>query len=130
MTPVRPLTSAERRSFDHVSHRTRHRALVASIPWLPRGFAGLTLGRFVLLARPQPTDGSSTLIAHELVHVEQWDQRGRIGFLRWYLGDFARELRIRRSWMPSYQAIRAEVEARERTRTWWNQAKGPAAPRR
>lgn len=123
---MRTLTPQERAAFLHVTDRTRDRARVYSIPWLPGRFAGLTLGRFVLLARAQGSDGSSTLLAHELVHVEQWDRQGTIGFLRWYLGDFLRELRIRRSWMGAYQAIEAEVEARERTRRWWNATKVPS----
>lgn len=116
----RLLTSPERLAFDHVQERTLQRVVVVNIPWLPGTFAGLTLDRFILLARPQPEDGSSTLLAHELVHVEQWDDRGIIGFAWWYVSNFLREYRQRRKWMNAYRALDAEVEARSRTRDWWN----------
>ncbi|NNF53357.1 MAG: hypothetical protein HKN03_02835 [Acidimicrobiales bacterium] len=116
----RTLTSPERLAFDHVEERTLQRAVVVCIPWLPGTFAGLTLDRFILLARPQRADGSSTLLAHELVHVEQWDDRGMIGFAKWYVANFVREYRHRRKWMASYRALEAEVDARARTRDWWN----------
>jgi hypothetical protein len=121
----RSLSPEEMLSFDHVSETVRQRTIVFDIPWLPGRFAGVTLGRMILLARPQPDDGTSTLIAHELVHVEQWARRGVFGFLLWYLGDFWRQLRTRRQWMPAYRAVRAEVQARDRTRTWWNQRHQP-----
>lgn len=121
MSVGRSLTSPELHAFDHVSERTRHRAVVVGIPWLPGTFAGLTLGRYILLARPESDDGSSTLLAHELVHVEQWDHRGIIGFAGWYVADFLQEYRHRRKWMDAYRALEAEVEARARTRVWWNE---------
>ena len=116
----RPLTQPERTAFDHVQKRTLQRAVVVSIPWLPGAFAGITLDRFILLARPQPDDGSSTLLAHELVHVEQWDDRGIVRFAWWYVSNFVGEYRQRRNWMDAYRALDAEVEARARTRDWWN----------
>lgn len=122
---LRRLTLEEHRAFDHVSERTRQRARLVAVPWLPHTFAGLTLGPLVLLDRAQPTDGSSTLIAHELVHVEQWQRHGPLRFLVWYLGDFVRQYRTRRSWMESYRAIDAEVEARRRTRRWWDEQRQP-----
>ncbi len=117
----RSLSTAETTAFDHVPESVRSRTVLLDVPWLPGTFAGVTLGRYILLARPQRDDGSSTLIAHELVHVDQWTQRGVFGFLVWYLGDFWRQLRTRRRWMPAYRAVRAEVQARDRTRTWWEQ---------
>jgi hypothetical protein len=117
----RSLSTAEMAAFDHVPETVRNRTILFDIPWLPGSFAGITLGRYILLTRPPRDDGSSTLIAHELVHVDQWSQRGAVRFLAWYLGDFWRELRSRRQWMPAYRAVRAEVQARERTRHWWEQ---------
>jgi len=85
---------------------------------MPGSFQGITLGRRVFLVGPQPQDGTSALIAHELVHVEQWADRGVLGFSRWYLTDFARELRSHRKWMPAYRRITAEVEARQGASQW------------
>ncbi|NNE96833.1 MAG: hypothetical protein HKN24_12475 [Acidimicrobiales bacterium] len=114
----RPLTDAERRSYTHVDSPTRDRARIRSLPWLPGRFQGITLGRNVFLAIEQPDDGTSGLIAHELVHVEQWADRRVFGFLGWYLADFLRNLRIERHWMRAYRAVEAEREARRRTQAW------------
>ena len=117
---IRPLSPSEVAAYDHVQARARARARIIMIPWLPGNFAATTLGRFVLLARPQPTDGTSALLAHELVHVEQWGQQGRVRFVVGYVSNFLAEFRRRRRWMDSYRALDAEIEARDRTRNWWN----------
>ena len=120
----RPLTDAERRSYAHVDVATRDRARIRSLPWMPGAFQGITLGRNVFLAKEQPDDGTSVLIAHELVHVEQWANRRPLGFLRWYLADFAKNLVAKRHWMRAYRAIEAEEEARKRTQ-YWTQIRRP-----
>ena len=114
----RLLTDAEQRSYVHVDKATRDRARIGSLPWMPGTFQGITLGRNVFLAKDQPDDGTSVLIAHELVHVEQWAERKVFGFLCWYLVDFAKNLIAERHWMRAYRAIEAEREARMRTQYW------------
>ncbi len=59
--------------------------LVIGAP-LPPGADGLTLGRFVLI-RPGHEE-SPYLLAHELVHVRQYRERGVLGFLGRYLGRY------------------------------------------
>jgi hypothetical protein len=60
---------------------------------------------------------SKKLLAHELVHVLQYQQEGVWGFLIDYAGDFLVIFRKKdkwslRSWFESYQEIRHETEAR------------------
>ncbi len=114
----RPLTPSERVAYDHVSPATIDRARVRSLLWLPGTFTGLTLGRNIFLTTDEPPDGTSSLIAHELVHVEQFDDRGWLDFLRWYLSDFFRGLLAERNWMKAYRQVTAEEEARRSTHAW------------
>lgn len=114
----RPLTRAELDSYTHVPRALAERVRVSEIPALPGSYVGITLGRRILLATDVPDDGSSLLMAHELVHVRQWYEQGAIGFGRRYLASFLRSLPSTRSWNASYQAIPAEAEARERAAAW------------
>lgn len=55
-----------------------------------------------------------SLLAHESVHIEQWKEHGRLGFLGRYLTDY---LRNRLRGLPhteAYRAIRFEKEASSR----------------
>ncbi len=88
------------------------------LPFIPGGYQGITLGRFIGLTVDVPLDGSSTLLAHELVHVRQWRERGSLGFLRWYLGGFVRNLWRTRNWRRAYRDNPAEVEARAEASAW------------
>ena len=62
---------------------------------------------------------SARLIAHEAVHVTQYQQAGFIGFLLSYAGEFWRSLRgLRQGWgkaarLAAYFAIKQECEAYE-----------------
>ena len=99
------------------------------VPTLLGNYTGMSLGRFVLLARPVPADGKSMLLAHELVHVRQWSELGIAGFLIRYLLDFARGLRSHRRWQHAYRDIRAEIEARQVAAEWYRRTvEGPAFP--
>lgn len=83
--------------------------------WLwPKETMAMTLVR-VIYVRPDVPDLShpklGRLIAHELVHVRQWHTDGVVGFLRHYLGDYARHRRKRLSHKEAYRAISYEAEA-------------------
>ena len=71
MSRFRSLTPHEQQTYDVVDPQLAARVRVVDIPFIPGGYSGITLGRFVCLADPQPTTGTSTLLAHELVHVQQ-----------------------------------------------------------
>jgi hypothetical protein len=76
----------------------------------------LTIGRHVRLRRGREDDAK--LIAHELVHVRQYADRGVVRFLARYLRDYAVNLARLRSHRKAYLAIPAEVEARAEADRW------------
>lgn len=114
----RPLTSAELDAYDVLPRDLARRARIHAIAWLPGRYVGITLGRRIFLAQEVADDGTSTLLAHELVHVRQWHELGVVGFTTRYLGDFVTNLRRTRRWHPAYSAIGAEVEARLLATDW------------
>lgn len=75
--------------------------------WPPWAW-GKSLWSMILLHRralaPEYRDWLPTLIAHELVHYDQWMRYGFFGFLTRYVGDWARN-------GFDYQKIELELEA-------------------
>lgn len=114
----RSLNAAELESYDMVSADIARRVRVVQIPFIPGGYAGMTLGRTILLAREVGADGDSALLAHELVHVRQWNELGIVGFSGRYLSSFARNLVRHRRWKAAYHDIDAELEAKQETTDW------------
>ena len=112
----RALTNAEIDAFDHVPRELARTVRVVEVPFLAPGAEAMTLGRTVLLRRGHT--GSRQLMAHELVHVQQWDRLGAAAFLARYLSAYGRNLVRLRRHRPAYLAIPLEVEARERARRW------------
>jgi hypothetical protein len=98
---------------------------VVRIPPVIGRYSGITIGRFVCLASDADDDGSSQLMAHELVHVRQWNELGVVGFLVGYLGAFARGLWRERSWHAAYRQIPAEQEAYQLAKHWAERRAGP-----
>ena len=78
----------------------------------------MTLGPFVLLKQSPSSEGFSALLAHEMVHVQQWKELGIRRFLMSYLADFAIGLKKYRSWHAAYRSIGLEVEARDLAGEW------------
>lgn len=110
---VARLSPAARVAFTHVGARDRERARVVVVPRLTPGIVAMTLGRFVLVRRGHERD--ALLLAHELVHVEQWRVLGPVRFLARYLADYARHRMQGEPHWRAYAAITLEVEARART---------------
>ena len=76
---------------------------------VPRGSAAMTLGRFVMIRRGREDD--EYLLAHELVHVRQYRERGVLRFLAGYL---SRYLLLRLDgWghKDAYRRLPEEIEA-------------------
>lgn len=117
MAPRR-LNRVELDSYTHIPRALAERVRVHEVSALPGSYVGITLGRHVVLATDVPDDGTSLLMAHELVHVRQWYEQGAVGFLRRYLFGFLRTLPTTRSWNASYRMIPAETEARVRADRW------------
>lgn len=114
----RPLNTVELDSYNLIPRALATRTRVYEIPALPGSYAGITLGRHVFLATDVADDGTSLLLAHELVHVRQWHEQGVIGFGRRYVGSFLRTIPRTKSWSGSYQGIPAEQEARAEAARW------------
>jgi hypothetical protein len=117
MTVVgRSLSAVELRAYDHIPTKALARARLHKVRWLASGAHGMTLGRHVLLVRGH--EDKPVLLAHELVHVRQYAERGRIRFLAHYLLDYGRNLVRLRNHREAYLAIPTEVEARAEAKRW------------
>lgn len=124
----RSLTEREIECYDLVAPSLARRVRVYGIPFIPGGYAGITLGRNILLTTDVDADGSSALMAHELVHVGQWSDRGMLAFSRWYLSSFARNLVRHKRWTAAYLNIEAEIEARSETTRWLHRRAAGQSP--
>ena len=115
---MRRLTAREIARYDLVPPEISRRARVQKVPVLAPGSHGMTVGRLILLLRDDDHSGWRTLLAHELVHVEQYAEFGTIGFLRRYVSGYARNLWRLRSHRQAYLAISFEAEARAASERW------------
>lgn len=116
MAPVRTLSKSEIDKFDHLPRAMTKRARLKTARWLPPQADAMTLGNTIYV-RPGHQD-SDRLIAHELVHVRQWAELGRVGFLARYLSSYFRNLARLRNHMAAYRSIPLEEEARAGADTW------------
>ena len=115
---MRRLTPHEIAHYDLVPAEIARRARVQKVPVLPPGMAGMTLGRFILVLRDDERSGRRALLAHELVHVEQYAEVGIARFLWRYVGEYFANLWRLRSHRQAYLAISVEAEARAVSERW------------
>ena len=120
---MRRLTAQEIARYDHVSPNIARRARVQKVPFLAPGANGMTVGRLILLLRDDDHSGGRTLLAHELVHVEQYAQLGTVRFLRRYLREYFANLWRLRSHRRAYLAISYEAEARAAAERWRSESR-------
>lgn len=116
--PGRVLSKAELDSYDVIDRSLAETVRVFDVPLVPGGYAGITVGRFIFLAKAVPADGASTLMAHELVHVGQYAKIGVPRYISAYLKSFFPGLFRLRNWNEAYRAIPTEVEARNVSGDW------------
>jgi len=114
----RPLEASELVGYNHIDAALLAEVRVIRVPFLTPGTGGMTLGRHILLIDDTDRSGRSMLMAHELVHVRQFAQAGRVRFLVRYLRDYFRRLIRLRSHQAAYLAIPAEIEARRAAGAW------------
>jgi len=90
---------------------------------VPPGADAMTLGRFVLVRKGSERD--PYLLAHELVHVRQYRERGIPRFLAGYLGGYLR-LRLQ-GWGhdAAYRRLPDEIEADSEARRRLGWGPGP-----
>lgn len=125
----RPLNDIELDAYDVLPRDLASKVRVRQVRGIPGGYAGMTIGTTILLARPIDDDGTSALLAHELVHVRQWAEQGVVGFTSRYVASFGRNLSRHRRWGPAYRDIDAEQEARQETTEWLRRRARRAAER-
>ena len=99
--------------FTHVPEIDRERARVVVVPVLTPGVAAMTLGPWILVRQGREQDAG--LVAHELVHVQQWRELGVVRFLSRYFGEYVRSRVAGQPHWRAYAAISLEVEARARS---------------
>ncbi len=110
---ARRLSPEAEAAFTHVPTIDRARARVVVVHRLTPGVSAMTIGRWIFVRRGHELDVG--LIAHELVHVEQWREQHALPFLFRYLGQYLRyRARGMRHW-AAYSAISFEQEARARS---------------
>ncbi len=114
----RRLTPLEIERYDLVPLEIRQRVRIVKVPRLFGGYDGLTSGRVVFLVEDDDQGGERPLMAHELVHVEQFRRQGRLVFGAVYFSDYFRGLVRHRRHRTAYLEIRQEREARERAQEW------------
>lgn len=120
---VRRLTPEEIRLYGPVLDAALARKVwLVQLPLLPGPYSGLTVARLVVVERTLPPGKPSALLAHELVHVRQFGEKGLVRFTVAYNRAFAVGLIRERNWSKAYRAIPAEVEARMETVRWAGQA--------
>ncbi|MDE0162271.1 MAG: DUF4157 domain-containing protein [Acidimicrobiaceae bacterium] len=115
---MRRLTAREIARYDLVPPEIARRARVQRVPFLAPGARGMTVGRLILVLRDDDRSGQRMLLAHELVHVEQYAQLGTVRFLRRYLREHLVNLWRLRSHRQAYLAISFEAEARAAAEHW------------
>ncbi|MDH4144840.1 MAG: DUF4157 domain-containing protein [Acidimicrobiia bacterium] len=101
--------------------------MLVRVPFLAPGALGMTSGRIILLRRDEPVDGTSVLIAHELVHVRQFAEVGRLRFGARYVWQYLANLVRFRNHREAYRNIAAEVEAYGAAERWAVEARRRAA---
>ena len=115
---MRRLAPVEIAGYDLVPAEIARRARVQKVPVLSPGMAGMTLGRLILVLRDDDLSGRRILLAHELVHVEQYAELGMVPFLWRYLREYFVNLWRLRNHRRAYLAISLEVEARAEAARW------------
>lgn len=118
VTKRRQLDREEIDTFSHVSEGILDRVRLVRTNLLPKAADGMTIGRFVFLRGDRIQDRSTTLLAHELVHVRQFAELGAVKFLIAYLGPYFVNLVKLRSHREAYLAIPLEVQARREAAEW------------
>lgn len=115
---MRRLTAAEIAGYDLVSPEVARRARVQRVPLLAPGMHGMTLGRLILVLRDDDRSGRRRLLAHELVHAQQYAHVGAARFAWRYVAEYIRNLWRLHSHRRAYEAISFEVQARAAAARW------------
>lgn len=121
----RALDEEEITAFDHISDQLCRRVKLIKTNLLPPAADGMTVGRFILMRGDHIEHRSSTLLAHELVHVRQFAEMGLVPFLASYFGSYLKNLVRTRNHRQAYLDIPLEIEARKEASNWAKARSGP-----
>jgi hypothetical protein len=113
---ARTLTDEERKRFDLVPESVTTKAKVVPVSFVPPGFVGITIGNRIMLRKGH--EHKDQLLAHELVHVRQFQELGILRFFARYLSEYATGIVRLRKVHAAYRAISLEVEARQEASRW------------
>jgi hypothetical protein len=78
----------------------------------------MTVGNWVFLRGERITQERTGLLAHELVHVQQFATLGPRRFFATYIGEYLRNMFKMRNHRAAYLAISLEEEARRLSADW------------
>lgn len=78
----------------------------------------MTIGNIVLLRGDRIEQRTTSLLAHELVHVRQFAEHGPVRFIARYVADYLKNLRKYRNHHQAYLEIPFEIEARREAFEW------------
>ncbi|MDG1366776.1 MAG: DUF4157 domain-containing protein [Acidimicrobiales bacterium] len=125
---MRHLEGPELTSYDVIDADLAKRVRVVTVPVLPRGASGMTIGRWIFLKNDRDRVGDRELMAHELVHVRQYAELGYLRFSVRYLRHYALGFLRHRHHRKAYLSIPAEVEARADASAWRDRHARRGAP--
>jgi len=114
----RHLTDNERESFTHINPLLMDRVRLIRTSLLPPAADGMTVGPWIFLRGERIGQERTELLAHELVHVQQFITMGSSRFVATYVGEYVRNLVTMRSHRAAYLAISLEEEARRLASDW------------
>jgi len=105
-------------SFTHIGEELLGKVRLIRTNLLPRAADGMTIGNIVLLRGDRIEQRSTSLLAHELVHVRQFAELGPIRFLTQYFGAYLRNIVAHKNHRQAYLDIPLEIEARKEAALW------------
>lgn len=112
-------------AYDLVPDWVARRAKLVRIPWLPGPYRGMTIGTLILMRGDLLDRGINRVVAHELVHVRQYMEYGKLGFWFRYLKDFFTLYIGAWDWDNAYRSIGFEAEAYALDREWVRRRTNP-----
>ena len=115
---MRRLEGPELVAYDVLDPDLAKKVRIFEVPVLPRGADGMTIGSWIFLKDDRDRTGDRALLAHELVHVRQYAERGYLRFSFDYLRHYGAGLLKHRKSKQAYLDIPAEVEARADADDW------------
>ena len=108
--------------YQHIPPFIVTRARLHFVQWVPGGRSGFTFGRHIWVRRDKYVSirnpALRSLVAHELVHVQQFKRQGVIRFSYRYVSEYLKNRFDGEDHKTAYLNISAEKEARVLQKKW------------